>query len=300
MNKKSTPSNQELNSYLVQEDTELLKYLISNYPNKKKALLKQVMGGGQIRINGDVITQFNHGLKKGDEIQINWAKPSKKVKLQKLNILYEDQDLIVIEKEAGLLSVASLKEKKKNAVQILKEHMEAIDPRIKVYIIHRLEREASGILLFAKSQKIQELLQNSWEDYVIDRKYIAIVEGKIKESSHTLRNYLRSNKNNQVFIVNTPENATEAITHFNLLKQSNAYSMLEFKLETGFKNQIRVQMAHFGFPVTGDKKYTAKKNPLGRVALHANLMELKHPISGEHLKFELVPPSNFRNLVAKG
>jgi 23S rRNA pseudouridine1911/1915/1917 synthase len=300
MNNKSIPANQELNSYLIQENNELLKHLTETYPNKKKALLKQVMGGGQIRINGDVITQFNHGLKKGDEIQINWAKPSKKVKLQKLNILYEDQDLIVIEKEAGLLSVASLKEKKKNAVQILKEHMEAIDPRLKVYIIHRLEREASGILLFAKSQKIQELLQNSWEDYVIDRKYVAIVEGKIKESSHTLRNYLRSNKNNQVFIANTAENATEAITHFKLLKQTNAYSMLEFKLETGFKNQIRVQMAHFGFPVTGDKKYTAKKNPLGRVALHANLIELKHPISGEHLKFELVPPSNFRNLVAKG
>lgn len=300
MNKKSIPSNQELSSYRIEEDIELLKHLAATYPHKKKALLKQVMGGGQIRINGDVITQFNHVLKKGDEIQINWAKPSKKVKLQKLNILYEDQDLIVIEKEAGLLSVASLKEKQKNAVQILKEHMEALDPRNKVYIIHRLEREASGILLFAKSQKIQELLQNSWEQYVIERKYIAIVEGKIKETSHTLRNYLRSNKNNQVFIVDTPEKATEAVTHFKLLKQTNAYSMLEFKLETGFKNQIRVQMSHFGYPVTGDKKYTAKKNPLARVALHANLIELKHPISGEHLKFELVPPSNFRNLVAKG
>lgn len=300
MNKKSSPSNQELNSYVIQEDTELLKHLTAAYPHKKKALLKHIMGGGQIRINGDVITQFNHPLKKGDEIQINWAKPSKKVKLQKLNIIYEDQHLIAIEKEAGLLSVASLKEKTKNAVQILKEHMEAIDPRNKVYIIHRLEREASGILLFAKSKEVQEQLQNHWEDYIIDRKYVAIVEGKIKESSHTLRNYLRSNKHNQVFIVNTPENATEAITHFKLLKQSNAYSMLEFKLETGFKNQIRVQMAHFGHPVTGDKKYTAKKNPLGRVALHANLIELKHPISGEHLKFELVPPSNFRNLVAKG
>lgn len=300
MNKKSVPANQELNSYIIQEETELLKHLIASYPHKKKPLLKSVMGGGQIRINGDVITQFNHPLKKGDEIQINWAKPSKKVKLQKLNIIYEDQDLIVIEKEAGLLSVASLKEKNKNAVQILKEHMEAIDPRLKVYIIHRLEREASGILLFAKSQKVQEELQNHWEDYVIDRKYIAVVEGKIKESENTLRNYLRSNKHNQVYIVNTQDNATEAITHYKLLKQSNAYSMLEFRVETGFKNQIRVQMAHYGFPVTGDKKYTAKKNPLGRVALHANLIELKHPTSGEHLKFELVPPSNFRNLVAKG
>jgi len=300
MNKKSTPANQELKSYKIQEDTELLKHLIATYPNKKKALLKSVMGGGQIRVNGDVITQFNHPLQKGDEININWAKPSKKVKLKKLNIIYEDQDLIVIEKEAGLLSVASLKEKQKNAVQILKEHIEAINPKNRVYIIHRLEREASGILLFAKSQKIQELLQNSWEDYVIDRKYVAIVEGKIKESQNTLKHYLRSNKHNQVFIVNTPENATEAITHYKLLKQSNAYSMLEFKLETGFKNQIRVQMSAYGFPVTGDKKYAAKKNPLARVALHANLIELKHPISGKHLKFELVPPSSFRNLVAKG
>jgi 23S rRNA pseudouridine1911/1915/1917 synthase len=299
MNKKSIPANQELKSYIIQEKTELLQHLIATYPHKKKALLKSVMGGGQIRINGDVITQFNHPLQKGDEIQINWAKPSKKVKLQKLNIIYEDQYLIVIEKEAGLLSVASLKEKQKNAVQIVKEHMEAIDPKNKVYIIHRLEREASGILLFAKSKELQEQLQNHWEDFVIDRRYVAIVEGKIKEPSNTLTHYLRSNKNNQVFIVDTAESATKAITHYKLLKQTNAYSMLEFKLETGFKNQIRVQMAHIGFPVTGDKKYTAKKNPLARVALHANLIELKHPITGEHLKFELVPPSNFRNLVVK-
>ncbi|WNB17295.1 RluA family pseudouridine synthase [Marivirga arenosa] len=299
MNKKSMPANQELKRYKIEKDSELFKYLIEFFSSKKKPLLKSIMGGGQIRINGDVITQFNHPLKKGDTMEINWSKPSKKVKLQKLNIIYEDQDLIVIEKEAGLLSVASLKEKKKNAVQILKEHVEAVDPNSRVYIIHRLEREASGILLFAKSKKVQELLQNSWEDYVIDRKYVAVVEGKVKQANGTLKNYLRSNKNNRVFVVDTPNNATEAISHFHVLKQSNAYSMLEFRLNTGFKNQIRVQMAHFGHPVTGDKKYTAKKNPLGRVALHANLIELKHPITGEHLKFELVPPSNFRNLVAK-
>lgn len=300
MNKATTPANQDLNTYKIQADSELLKHLVETYPQRKKLILKSIMGGGQIRINGDVITQFNHPLKKGDEIQINWTKPSKKVKLKRLNIIYEDQHLIVIEKEAGLLSVASLKEKNKNAIQILKEHMESIDARNRVYIVHRLEREASGILLFAKSKELQELLQNSWEDYVIERKYVAVVEGKVQESSATLKNYLKSNKNNQVFVVNHADNATEAISHFHLLKQSNAYSLLEFELKTGFKNQIRAQMAHYGHPVTGDKKYNAAKNPLSRVALHANLIEIKHPITNKHLKFELVPPPSFRNLVAKG
>ena len=300
MNNSRQPTNQKLETYTIPANTELLKYLVEKFPQQKKALLKSVMGGGQVRINQEVITQFNFPLAKGDEIQINWSKPTKKVKLQKLNIIHEDNDIIVIEKEAGLLSVASLKEKNKNAIQILKEHIAAKNPETNVYVVHRIEREASGILIFAKNKKVQEILQKSWDEHILDRRYVAVVEGKIKEKEGTIRNYLSSNKNNQVFIMKTAENATEAITHFKVIKQSNAYSLLEFKLDTTFKNQIRVQMAGVGHAVTGDKKYNAKKNPLARVALHANLIEFKHPISGKVLKFELVAPSSFRNLVAKG
>ncbi len=300
MTSTADPSNQKNETIIIKEDAELLKFIISYYPHKKRPLLKSILSNGQIKVNGQQNTQFNHPLKKGDEVTINWSKPTKKVKLNHLNIIFEDEFLIVIEKEEGLLSVASLKEKKKTAIQILKEHLEKVDPKAKVHVVHRLEREVSGILIFAKNSEVQKKLQDSWESYVTDRKYIGIVEGKVKNESGTLKNYLMSNKNNQVFVVDSPVGATETITHYKVIKQSNAYSMLEFTLESGFKNQIRVQMQHIGHPITGDKKYQSRKNPLGRVSLHANMVEMNHPITGKKLKFELVPPASFRNLVAKG
>ena len=291
-------ANQQIKTYHIEKEAELLQYMLDNFPSKKRPVLKAVLAGGQIRVNNVLTTQYNHPLKKGDQLSINWSKPTKKVKLSKLNILFEDKDIIVIEKEAGLLSVASAKEKSKTAIQILKEHVEAQNPQDRVFIVHRLEREMSGILLFAKSKEVQSLLQENWNEHVLERTYIAVVEGKIKEKEATLKNYLTANKNNRVFISKSPQNATLAITKFKLLKQSNAYSMLELTTESGFKNQIRVQLDHYGYPVTGDKKYNAKKNPLGRIALHANLLTIKHPVSHKALKFELVAPPKFRSLVA--
>lgn len=299
MAKETSPSNQLNEVIVIQEESELLKFLTARFPHKKRPLLKAVLSGGQIKVNDQPTTQFNQVLKKGDELVINWAKPAKKVKLSHLNIIYEDQHLIVIEKAEGLLSVASLKEKKKTAIQILKDHLAKVDPKAKVHVVHRLEREVSGILIFAKSPEVQEKLQESWENYVTDRKYVGVVEGKVKKQEDTLRNYLISNKNNQVFVTDSPEGATETITHFKLIKQSNAFSLLEFRLESGFKNQIRVQMQHYGHPITGDKKYNSKKNPLARVALHASMIEMIHPVTGKKLKFELVAPASFRNLVAE-
>ncbi len=299
MEKSKSPSNQLNETYTITEENELLKFMIAQFPHKKRPILKSILSGGQIKINNQPTTQFNHLLKKGDEVTINWTKPAKKVKLSHLNIIFEDEYLVVIEKAEGLLSVASLKEKKKTAIQILKDHIESVDPKAKVHVVHRLEREVSGILIFAKTSEVQKKLQDSWEEYIIDRKYIGVVEGKVKKEKDTLKNYLMSNKNNQVFVVDSPEGATETITHFKVVKQSNAFSMLEFTLESGFKNQIRVQMQHYGHPITGDKKYKSRKNPLARVALHASMIEMIHPITGKNLKFELVAPSSFRNLVAK-
>ncbi|MBK6264729.1 RluA family pseudouridine synthase [Marivirga sp. S37H4] len=300
MEKQNSPSNQLNETITITEENELLKFIITHFPHKKRPILKSILSGGQIKVNNQPTTQFNHPLKKGDEVTVNWNKPAKKVKLSHLNIIFEDEYLIVIEKAEGLLSVASLKEKKKTAIQILKDHMEKVDSKVKVHVVHRLEREVSGILIFAKTSEVQQKLQESWETYITDRKYMGVVEGKVKKEEDTLKNYLMSNKNNQVFVVDSPEGATETITHFKVVKQSNAFSMLEFTLESGFKNQIRVQMQHYGHPITGDKKYKARKNPLGRVALHASMIEMIHPVTGKKLKFELVAPANFRNLVAKG
>jgi 23S rRNA pseudouridine1911/1915/1917 synthase len=154
-------------------------------------------------------------------------------------------------------------------------------------------------LVFAKSPEVQSTLQNDWNNFVVDRRYVAVTEGVVKQESGTLKNYLTANKNNRVFVGKTAEGSTLAVTNYKVLKQNKAYSMLELNTESGFKNQIRVQLANIGHPVTGDKKYGARKNPLARVAIHAHLLEILHPITGDKLKFELVPPSSFRNLVTK-
>ncbi len=300
LSNKQSPVNQDIKVYSIEQAGELLPFLLKTFSSKKRPVLKSVLAGGQIKVNGQLTTQFNHPLKKGDKLTINWAKPGKKLKLKQLNVIFEDKHLIVIEKEAGLLSVASAKEKSKTAIQVLKEHIAQVSPNEKVFIVHRLEREMSGILVFAKSADIQSQLQNDWNSYVTERKYIAIAEGTFKEKTGTLKNYLTANKNNQVFVGKSPEGATLATTNYKVLKQSKAYSMLQLSTESGFKNQIRVQLAHIGHAVTGDKKYGARKNPLSRVAIHASLLEILHPITGDKLRFELVAPSAFRNLVAEG
>jgi len=296
---KKSPVNQNVKEYLVEQPDELLKYLLEYFSSKKRPLIKAILSGGQVKVNGQQITQFNHSLRKGDQLSINWSKPSKKVKLAQLNIIHEDNQLIVIEKEPGLLSVASAKEKSKTAIQILKDHILARNPKDKVFVVHRLEREMSGILVFAKTAETQAKLQNDWNNYVIDRRYVAIVEGRPNKAQDTLKNYLTINKNNRVFVSKSADGSSMAVTHYKVIKQSRAFSMLELSTESGIKNQIRVQLAHIGHPVTGDKKYTAKKNPLARVALHAGLLEMIHPENGEKLRFELVAPSSFRNLVTQ-
>ncbi len=200
---------------------------------------------------------------------------------------------MVIEKEAGILSIATDKELEKTAYSILSRHVKQSNPKNKIFVIHRLDRETSGVMLFAKSREVQEILQTEWKQTIVERTYYAVVEGIPEKKNGTIASWLNENKAFKVFSGQNPEKGHKAITHYKVLKQEKDYSLLEVNLETGRKNQIRVHMQDIGHSIAGDKKYGAKTNPFKRLGLHAGVLSFKHPKTGKVVHFESPVPQKF-------
>ena len=214
-----------------------------------------------------------------------------------MRIVHEDADIIVIEKGSGLLSMASETEKQKTAYNMLSEYVKKFDPKNLIFIVHRLDRDTSGLMMFARSKKVQEIMQKDWNDSIIERSYVAIVEGCMEKKEGTVTSWLKENKAMVMYSSQTPDDGGQkAITHYKVQKTNKLFSLLEVKLETGRKNQIRVHMKDIGFPVTGDKKYGAKLNPIGQMGLHARILAFKHPVTGKNLRFETLIPVKFQKL----
>ena len=296
--KKTTfrPEKSKEVAFKVTENSELMKFLIEKFPEKSRTTIKSLLAHKQITVDDMVTTKFDHPLKRGQMVFLNKKRSDEKPRFRGLRIVHEDADLIVVEKGSGLLSMASETEKVKTAYNMLSEYVKRSNPKNLIFIVHRLDRETSGLMMFAKSKKIQEILQKDWNNAVIERSYIAIVEGVVDKTEGTVTSWLKENKAMVMFSSQTPDDGQKAITHYKLLKTNPNFSMLEVKLETGRKNQIRVQMKDIGFPVTGDKKYGAKLNPIGQMGLHARVLAFKHPVTGKALRFETPIPGKFLKL----
>lgn len=212
-------------------------------------------------------------------------------KKKKMDILYEDKELLVINKPVGLLTIATEKENIHTLYHEAREYVKKQNPKNKIFIVHRLDKDTSGIVIFAKQEKLKKYLQNNWNDITI-REYVAIVEGKIKKEKDTLKSYLLENKTHQVY--STKVGGNLAITNYEVLASTKAYSLLKINIETGRKNQIRVQLSELGYPIVGDKKYGSKKNPLGRMGLHANYLAIK--IKDKDYIFKSDIPENFKKM----
>ena len=265
---------------IVKKEMCLLDFLLQSY-NRKNA--KNLLKYQQVYVNSKPIARFDHPLKVNDVVEI------KKKETTPLDIIYEDQDLIVINKPSGLLSMSDGKEKEKTAYHWVSEYLKKQDKRNKVFIVHRLDRETSGVLMFCKNEKIRDLLQNQWNDLVFERGYMAVVEGQMKKQQGTLKNQLAQSKSQVVYVTNEDKGKL-AITHYRVLKQNHYASLLEIHLDTGRKNQIRVQLSHIGHPIVGDKKYGAKTNTFQRLALHAHQFGFLHPYTHQKYLFEAKTP----------
>ena len=279
----------------VTENTELMKFLISQLKNKNRNNIKSLLANKQVFVEGDAIKQFNHPLVPGQLVEVRWNRIPEEKKSQGITIVFEDDDIVVIDKQAGVLSIATDKEKSQTAYSMISTHVKSREKGNKIFIVHRLDRDTSGLMMFAKSEKVKTILQTNWKDIVVERTYLAIVEGQVEKTEGTITSYLRESKAMIVHSSQKPYGQL-AVTHYQLFKSSRDYTMLKVNLETGRKNQIRVHMQDIGHSVVGDKKYGSKSNPIGRLGLHSWVLAFKHPISEEPLRFETSVPGKFLGL----
>lgn len=287
-------NNPEKNIQLeVEQPTELLNFLLEKLNSKGRNAVKNILSRGQVSVNRQETTQYNLPLVPGDTVTIEWQKLLPEDELVGLDILYEDDDIIVIHKEAGLLSIAGGKETELTAHRQLIEYVRRSHPKNRVYVVHRLDQHTSGVMVFAKNEKAKETLQNNWQEAVQERTYIGLVERQVKKPKDTITSWLKETKTLLMYSNPTPNGGQKAITHYKVLKSTNAYSLLEIRLETGRKNQIRVHMKDIGHPIVGDKKYGSKVNSIGRLGLHAQVLAFIHPTTGELKRFESPVPSVF-------
>lgn len=283
-------------SYSVTEPTELMEFLSKQLPDQSRNNIKSLLAHHQILVDEETVSQYNHPLAIGQQVSVFWSKVRKENQPRGLEILFEDNYLIVVAKEAGLLSISTSKEKEQTAYSILTDHVKKSDLKNRIFIVHRLDRDTSGVMLFAKSEKVKKLLQEDWKEAVEERSYVAITEGLVPKPEGTITSWLTESKAFIMYSSPTPNGGQKAITHYKVLRKNRNYSMLEVKLETGRKNQIRVHMQEIGHPIIGDKKYGSTKNPIRRLGLHARLLAFRHPITGEDVRFETEIPKEFLSL----
>jgi 23S rRNA pseudouridine1911/1915/1917 synthase len=279
----------------VKENSLLMKFLIQNLKNKSRDNIKSLLRNKHIWISNHAVSQFDYPLTPGQQVLIKRkGSPGKEIE-RKLHIVFEDDHIIVIDKSAGLLSVSTGVEGE-TAISILSEYVKKENPQNKIFVVHRLDRDTSGLLLFSKSERIQSLLQNNWQTSVTERTYYAVVEGVVKKPADTIKTYLYESTAYFMHVTDDPEKGELAITHYKVLKVTSEYSLLEVDLETGKKNQIRVHMQSIGHPVVGDKKYGTGTNPIGRLGLHAGVLAFLHPETREPMRFVSKMPASFLRL----
>ena len=259
--------------------------------------LKKLLSNQQILINGASVRQFNFILSKGDVVSISPYKVKKDGKrISKLKILYEDDELVVINKPNGLLSIATDKEKEITAYRLMMDYVQEENAKNRVFVCHRLDKETSGVLIFAKNEELRDALQDSWNDIVKTREYIAICEGIFDKKEGTKISYLLPTKTNLMFSSHKPNDGQKAITHYQVISENEEFSLVRVKIDTGRKNQIRVHMKDLGHKVVGDDKYGSEKDPIFRLGLHARVLEFDHPLKDKHFKFIAETPKEFLNL----
>jgi len=218
------------------------------------------------------------------------------MKKNKLDIIYQDKHILVINKPCGLLTVSTDKEKEHTLFHQVYTYEKQKNKNNKIFIVHRLDKDTSGLIIFAKSEKVKYELQNNWDSLVKERKYIALVCGNVKKDKDTIKSYIKENKNFISYSSNKKGDGKLAITYYEKIKSNAKYSLLNIKIYTGRKNQIRVHMNDIGHPIVGDKKYNSPLNPIKRMGLHATELEVIHPITKETLTFKSPIPKSFNSV----
>ena len=277
--------------FIVRKDGELLDYLVNNTDLSRKNL-KKYLEHGCIFVNNNSTTKYNYKVYTGNKIFIDTN--SKKNTLP-FRIIFEDDHIIVVDKPSGLLTISTDKEKEKTLYHIVREYLVSKDKRNKVFIVHRLDKDTSGVVIFSKDEKTKNLLQNNWNEFVKLREYTLVCHGKLKDDKKRVINYLKETKTKLVYTT-SKNKGIEAITNYEVIKSNDKYSLVKVFLETGRRNQIRVCFSDLGNPILGDKTYGIKDN-LHRLYLHANRLKIYYPYIKKEILFESSIPIEFKKVI---
>lgn len=286
-----------IQNFAVEAPAPLLEFLYAAMPERKKTAVKSLLKYGHVMAGGEVVRQFDHPLTPGMTVSVNFTRPFVVFYNRRVKLVYEDDDIIVINKGYGLLSMGNDKIKDGTAYSIIREYIKTKDPRNKLFIVHRLDQHTSGLMVFAKSIEAKEALQHNWNNMVLRRQYVCVVEGKVLQSQGEVRGLLAENSQHIVYVTDDPKVGKPALTRYSVVKSANGYTLLEVELETGRKNQIRVHMKELGHPIVGDRKYGAKTSPINRLALHAMTLRFVHPITKKLMDFSTPVPNSFQSMV---
>ena len=278
---------------VVKKEGELLDYLYNNLDMPKKRI-KQYLTHGSIFVNNNRTTKYNFKLVPGMNIIIDTDNKNKKT--LPFDVLFEDEHIIVVNKPSGLLTIATEKEKDKTLYHIVREYLVSKNQYARVFIVHRLDKDTSGIVVLAKDEKTKNKLQENWNEYVSLREYVAVVHGKPKKDEDRIVQKLKETKTNLVYITKD-DDGKEAITNYKVIKSNDNYSMLSINIETGRKNQIRVALASINTPIVGDKKYGYKDDEENRLYLHANRLKMYYPEIKKDILFETTTPNEFKKVL---
>lgn len=280
-------------TFIVTNPDTILNTIYNLKKDLSKKTIKQYLKNNMIKINNQIVTFPNHLVSQNDLVEISYQKQI--IPQYNLDIVYEDDYLIAINKPSGLLSISNDTEKNITAYRMVSDYYKTSNKKHFIFVVHRLDQDTSGILLFAKNQQIRDKMQQNWNTITKKRGYLALVEGTIK-SSGTFHSFLIENKLGFIHSTKSPL-GKEAITHYQLLKKNNTYSLAQVYLETGRRNQIRVHFSENNTPIVGDKKYRATTNPIKRLCLHANILEFIHPVTKKLIHLETPLPDNIKNLI---
>lgn len=289
-----------LKQFVVKEPCELLEFLLLTFKDQSRNSVKSLLGSHRVSIDGAPVTQFNFKLYPGDTIIISNS-PIRRKTRSNLPIIYEDNDLIVINKPTKLLSVPSDNEKGSTAFRMVNDYLQQKDKHNRAFIVHRLDEDTSGVLMFAKNAKMANALteDDNWNNLTKKRGYFAIIEGQLEKKEGTITSYLKKNAQNMMYSSKKKGDGQYAVTNYKVISETKDYSLVDVNIDTGRKNQIRVHFGDLGHYIIGDDKYGEPSNPLKRLGLHAYELDIVHPFNKKLMKFKAPMPKEFSVLFNK-
>lgn len=292
------PHTPQYTTFKVKEESELLPFILKTLDGISRSKAKAILSGDGVRVNKKIVTQHDFRLLPGMVVEISKRKNTPQLVSRFVKLVYEDRYICVIEKNFGILSMAT-DHHQFSVKTVLDDYFRKSRQKCTAHVVHRLDRDTSGLLVYAKTIEAEQILEHNWRNIVTDRRYVALASGRMEREKGTVASWLKDNKAYFTYSSPVDNGGKYAVTHFRTLKSTDQYSLVELKLETGRKNQIRVHLQDLGHPVCGDIKYGNGDDPCGRLCLHAFRLDFFHPITGEPLHFETPMPKPFLLAIKK-